>query len=118
MSTDLGDCTQVRIRRNELIVDRLKTTAKSCLRSENRRTQSPHVNHRERSSVVWIHEHAGTLVSMSTKRLQSRHTPLTISVDEVSLRRNEFRDGLADVGLASLEDTIARHTIARHRGAR
>ncbi len=41
---------------------------------------------------------------MRTKRVQSRHTALTISVDELSLRRNEFRDGLADVGLAGLQD--------------
>ena len=41
---------------------------------------------------------------MSTKRVQSRHTALTISVDELSLRRNEFRDDLADVGLAGLQD--------------
>ncbi|MBM99364.1 MAG: hypothetical protein CMJ77_09580 [Planctomycetaceae bacterium] len=35
---------------------------------------------------------------MSTKRVQSKHTALTISVDELSLGQNAFRNGLADVG--------------------
>ena len=41
MSTDVDDCTRVHVRRNELIVYRLKTSVKSGLRSENRRSHSP-----------------------------------------------------------------------------